>query len=196
MSRILAACLALLLTATAPFAQTGDETVLPAKRMVVTMNTDLPGGDLQSLFDTTFDACRTACTALEACTAFTFNARSNACFPKATPGAAIPFEGAHSARMVATTPSQEALAQTRAGEIGFAGTGTLRQARELAQQIGWLHPSGQYDVQTMLENARRQRAEGGSCCEIVLPVLGDEQVRTQINIAQGWLKLSPRLDDV
>ncbi|MGR3455091.1 alpha-2-macroglobulin family protein [Pseudooceanicola sp.] len=160
MSRILAACLALLLTATAPFAQTGDETVLPAKRMVVTMNTDLPGGDLQSLFDTTFDACRTACTALDACTAFTFNARSNACFPKATPGAAIPFEGAHSARMVATTPSQEALAQTRAGEIGFAGTGTLRQARELAQQIGWLHPSGQYDVQTMLENARRQRAEG------------------------------------
>lgn len=160
MSRILAACLALLVTATAPVAQTGAEAALPAKRMVVTLNTDLPGGDLQSLFDTTFDACRTACTALDACTAFTFNARSNACFPKAAPGPAIPFEGAHSARMIATSPSQEALARTRAAEIGFAGAGTLREARDLAQEIGWLYPSGQHDLRTLLDTARRQRAGG------------------------------------
>ncbi|WP_370286328.1 alpha-2-macroglobulin family protein [Pseudooceanicola nanhaiensis] len=158
MSRILAACLALLVTATAPLAQ-GTE-LLPQKRMVVTMNTDLPGGDLQSLFDTDFEACRTACAAQEVCTAFTFNAKSNACFPKAAPGAAIPFDGAHSARMIVLPPEARDLAQTRAAEIPFVGDRTLTEARQLAEQVGWVHPSGAYTVPDMLETSRRKRAEG------------------------------------
>lgn len=55
---------------------------LPQTRMVLTMNQDFVGKDLAQMFDTNFDACRRACEADKACVAFTFNSKSNACFPK------------------------------------------------------------------------------------------------------------------
>ncbi|MWB76523.1 alpha-2-macroglobulin family protein [Pseudooceanicola sp. 216_PA32_1] len=160
MHRILSTAIALVLTALPGLAQTAADQPLPQKRMVVTMNTDFPGSDLQSLFDTTFEACRSACTALEACTAFTYNAKSRACFPKSTVSERIPFDGAHSAEMFTMPPAVTALAGARVADLGFAGDSTLRKARDLAEQIGWIHPSGQYDLQTMLQASRNARASG------------------------------------
>jgi len=141
-------------------AQTVPDDPLPAKRMVVTMNTDLPGNDLQSLFDTTFEACRMACETLDQCTAFTFNAKNGSCFPKAGAGAPVPFDGAHSARMTPLPAAAQALAADRVRDIAFLGRDTLDEARSLAEQVGWLHPSGQYSVQSMLDSARSARASG------------------------------------
>ena len=160
MKRILASALSLALTALPALSQTATEQPLPVKRMVVTMNTDFPGSDLQSLFDTTFEACRAACTALDGCTAFTFNARSKACFPKSAASDRIPFDGAHSAQMLPPAAGTVALAADRVRDLGFLGEGTLRAARGLAEQIGWIHPSGQYDVPTMVNAARSARAGG------------------------------------
>ncbi|OWU86089.1 PAN domain-containing protein [Oceanicola sp. 22II-s10i] len=140
--------------------QTAADQPLPKKRMIVTMNTDFPGSDLQNMFDTSFEACRTACEALDACTAFTFNAKSNACFPKSAVSSQIPFDGAHSAVMLTPTNGARLLAAERVGELGFLGDRTLTGARELAEQIGWIHPSGQFDVQRMLENSRSADVSG------------------------------------
>ena len=60
--------------------------LIPERRLVLTDNTDLPGGDLQSIFDTTLEACERACLTNPSCTAFTFNTLKGACFPKSAPG--------------------------------------------------------------------------------------------------------------
>lgn len=58
------------------------QTTIPEERFVYTQDADFYGADLGPLFDTSRVACARACRAQDACTAFTFNTRSNACFPK------------------------------------------------------------------------------------------------------------------
>ena len=55
---------------------------VPDRRVIVTEGVDYPGTDLQALFDTTYDACEQACLGNDQCVGFTFNTRSNSCFPK------------------------------------------------------------------------------------------------------------------
>ena len=43
---------------------------------------DFYGGDLQPVFETSFTSCQQICLADQKCRAFTFNVKSNACFPK------------------------------------------------------------------------------------------------------------------
>ncbi|WP_375175906.1 alpha-2-macroglobulin family protein [Pseudooceanicola sp.] len=151
----LAAVFALIATGVA--AQTPP---IPDKRIVVTLDQDFAGQDLAQLFDTTFEACRTACESDDACTAFTFNARSNACFPKTGVTGTSDYQGAQSARVIAVTAEAKALATTRADDLAFLGTGTLSDARDLARQIGWIHPGGQFTLQSMIDTARDRRASG------------------------------------
>ncbi|MEO5619991.1 MAG: PAN/Apple domain-containing protein, partial [Cypionkella sp.] len=56
------------------------EELVPEKRFVISENTDLPGGDIASIFDTTLEACQRACTTNKACKAFTFNQNKGVCF--------------------------------------------------------------------------------------------------------------------
>ncbi|MGR3435128.1 MAG: MG2 domain-containing protein [Shimia sp.] len=103
--------------------------------------TDLPGGDLAQIFDTTRDACEAACVANARCTAFTFNERSNACFPKADPGAAIPFAGALSATIRRQPQAALDLATSRAGDLDFLRPADLAGARRMAAGLGAAHPA-------------------------------------------------------
>jgi len=64
---------------------------VPERRQSVTMNTDFYGADLQPIFDTTLNACRKACFGDPQCRAYTFNTRSNACFPKSTVNESRPY---------------------------------------------------------------------------------------------------------
>ena len=59
-----------------------QDSPVPERRLAVTENVDFYGSDLRTIFDSSFDACRAACLAEAECRAFTFNARSGACFPK------------------------------------------------------------------------------------------------------------------
>ncbi|WP_296766591.1 alpha-2-macroglobulin family protein [Sediminimonas sp.] len=141
-------------------AQGASDSYVPDRRAVVTRDVDFPGGDLQKLYDTTFEACQRACVADARCNAFTFNSRSNACFPKRGVEARAPYEGALSAELRATDRAVLRQADARARALEFLGEKTLADARDEAQALGRRHPFGQYAPAQLLEAAAQRRAAG------------------------------------
>lgn len=93
--------------------------VLPQSRTVYDRDVDLVGTDLSQIFDTTLQACEAACRNSASCQAFTFNQRSNACFPKKDLTDVIPFAEAVSGRVYPTDPAVLARAQPRKAELSF-----------------------------------------------------------------------------
>ena len=71
------------------------EDLIPAKRLTLSENTDLSGGDITAIFDTTLEACEAACLTNSQCQAFTFNTRNGSCFPKSSASAGAYFDGAY-----------------------------------------------------------------------------------------------------
>jgi uncharacterized protein YfaS (alpha-2-macroglobulin family) len=114
--------------------------LLPPKRVLISEGVDLPGGDLQSIFNTTLDACQRACLSNDRCEAFTFNNRNGSCFPKGPTGEASAYEGAVSGQVRTTDASVMEKASTRAGEIGFLGDWEFPQFLAQAEYIGTMHP--------------------------------------------------------
>ena len=115
MRRLIAAVVAGVGIATSLMAQEA----VPERRIVASRDMDFYGGDLQPLFDTTLEACQSLCLNDPSCGAFTFNSRSNACFPKSGVTERTPYEGAVSAEVVAADPGVVAAAATRAQDLGF-----------------------------------------------------------------------------
>ncbi len=93
--------------------------LIPAKRLTLSENTDLPGGDLASIFDTTLEACERACLTNNKCEAFTFNTRNGSCFPKANAGAAAAFDGAYSGFVLKSADGAVDRAKARRAELKF-----------------------------------------------------------------------------
>ena len=129
---------------------------VPERRQIVTQDVDFYGADLQSLFDTTLKACRTACFSNPACKAYTFNSKSNSCFPKSDVTERTPYDGAVSGEMIETDPAILAIAGQRRAELGFLSQGDIGNSAGLARDIGSRHPGGQWDVPFMLEAARER----------------------------------------
>ncbi|KAA2315708.1 alpha-2-macroglobulin family protein [Pseudooceanicola sediminis] len=116
--------------------------IVPAKRFVVSANTDFAGSDLQQIFDTSLQACRAACLDNDQCVALTFNARNNSCFPKSGVTGTTPFDGAMSARVVPVGPDLRARAETAAQSLAFLGADTLATAGTFARDLPWTRTSG------------------------------------------------------
>ncbi|MEO3413409.1 MG2 domain-containing protein [Roseovarius sp. CAU 1744] len=133
---------------------------VPDRHQVVTRDVDFYGADLDPLFDTTFEACQRACAANAACHAYTFNSRSNACFPKSSVSERQPYQGAISAELLPTDPRVLAVARARAADLAFLNAGDIAEARKLAGAIGWRHPAGTWDEEAMLKAARDREAGG------------------------------------
>lgn len=133
---------------------------VPEKRFVMSRDADLPGGDIASLFDTTLEACQTACVTNKACTAITFNSRNGSCFLKAEPGAAADYAGAISGYALKASPGAAALAQTRAAELSFLRPNDFSNARELAVGLGSRHLTGQWTAQEHLAAAVSFESDG------------------------------------
>ncbi len=140
-------------------AQAVADSPVPDRRQVVTKDVDFYGADLQSLFDTTRTACENACFGNPDCNAYTFNTKSNACFPKSDVTERQPYDGAISAVMLPTDPAVLAKADQRRGELTFLSDGDIRAATKLARDIGQRHPGGQWDVPFMLDAARERIAQ-------------------------------------
>ena len=89
-------------------------------------------------------ACVNACLNLETCQGLTFNANARACFPKdGTMGAASPFAGALSGRVIPTQPERQQLARSRAeAASAFLSRNDLEDARLEARMMGSTHPPG------------------------------------------------------
>ncbi len=138
----------------------GAQTLLPERRSVLADGFDLPGGDLRQIFDTSLDACERACLADRACTAFTYNARNGACFPKAGAGDPAPYARAISGRIVATDPAAETTARSRAGELAFLPRYMVPQATVQAREMGRNHLAGAFDAETLRQAAQEAESAG------------------------------------
>ena len=133
---------------------------VPERRLVVTKDVDFYGADLQALFDTDYTSCRNACLSDNRCKAFTFNGRSNSCFPKSTISERKAYEGATSAEVMTLDPAIARVAPARGAELDLIlSKGDLAAALSQAQGIGPLHPGGQYSVDALLRSAEDRRAQ-------------------------------------
>lgn len=133
---------------------------VPEFRYLAISNTDFYGSDLDALFDTDLPSCLRACSGNDDCTAFTFNTGSNACFPKSTVSDRTPYEGALSAEKLVTAPSVLQQASKRTLELSFVGENSLNSAKTNAQNLGLRHRANGNDLQTALDAARVQTAQG------------------------------------
>ncbi len=138
--------------------QAAAENPVPDRRQVITKDVDFYGADLQALFDTTRSACENACFGNPKCTAYTFNTKSNACFPKSEVTERTPYEGALSGEMLPTNADVLANADRRRTDLNFLSEGDIRNAVNLARDIARRHPGGQWDVPFMLDAAQERIA--------------------------------------
>ncbi|TYB81957.1 alpha-2-macroglobulin family protein [Maritimibacter fusiformis] len=129
------------------------------KRVILFRDMDFPGGDLQSIFDTTLQACENACFANDDCGAYTYNTRSNACFLKQRRGAQEPYAGAFSAEVVPVPSSVLAGAQARAEDLDFLYASDLSAATRAARRLPHDFVSGGFDPVDLVNYARQAEAE-------------------------------------
>ncbi|SMG36324.1 alpha-2-macroglobulin family protein [Paracoccus sp. J56] len=115
---------------------------IPDRRLSLQPDTDLPGGDLGPIFDTTLQACVQACLANADCRALTYNERAGACFPKgADTGAPTAFVGAISGRVVATSAEERLRAESRSAAAPFIAATDHEAARNQARTFPAMHPA-------------------------------------------------------
>lgn len=132
---------------------------VPERRLVTVPDTDLVGGDLGAYFDTTFEACRAICLGDAACGAFTFNTRSNACFPKSELAETSFYEGALSAVILPTHPQVLADLDDRLAELAFLRPSDLSGARAQAARLPESFRAGLWSEAQLVDAAAQARAE-------------------------------------
>ncbi|WP_299684958.1 alpha-2-macroglobulin family protein [uncultured Tateyamaria sp.] len=128
------------------------QNAVPDRRYVFSRDVDFYGADRANLFDTTQEACQRACSADDQCVAFTFNTRSNACFPKSAVNAREPYVGAISATRVETPARIVQGAAARAAALA-PGDRDLNAARVMAQSMGARYPVGSATVDDLIAAA-------------------------------------------
>lgn len=133
-----------------------QENTLPERRAVVVENMDFYGGDLEPRFDTSFAACERICISDAACTAFTFNTKSSACFPKSGFDEMRAFEGAVSARIVETPVETLSRIESRVDDLDFLPNSFIAEAHRLARQVGVEFPPADRKFVALLADARNE----------------------------------------
>ena len=134
--------------------------LIPVKRMAISENTDLPGGDIASFLDTTLEACETACLTNKQCQAFTFNTKNNACFAKKGQGDPQAFDGAFSGYVIKVQKGAENLAQLRRPDLAFLPDWDIDPATALAANLANLHTTNGNTADDMLAAARDDESNG------------------------------------
>ena len=132
---------------------------IPDRRLIVTQDQDFYGTDLQSLFDTTLEVCQKVCLTDARCTAFTFNTRSNSCFPKSNVTKMEPYIGAISARVQDTNSQILANAADRAAELGFIREREFKAAKTLISELAFLYNTQGETVLTLWRNGRQEMSD-------------------------------------
>ncbi|PLL12214.1 PAN domain-containing protein [Tabrizicola sp. TH137] len=143
----------------APFAVAAQDLV-PPKRIVLSQDLDLPGGDIASAFDTTLEACERACLANATCEAFTFNTRNGSCFLKAGPGEGVSYAGAFSGAVRAAEAGAAERARLRRGEIAFVQDWELGAVTAQAEALAREHVAGPWTAAEWLTAAQEAEMQG------------------------------------
>jgi len=138
------------------------ESPVPEKRLSLVRNMDIPGGDLQSIFDSSLNACEAACLTNTRCVAFTYNTETNACFPKSQLGEGIAFEGAFSGRVLVTDPTILALGEKRAKDLDFLSSSDLTGARGQVLDLTNKHIPNEWTAGDLLQAGVEARANGNT----------------------------------
>ncbi|MGL6209679.1 MAG: alpha-2-macroglobulin family protein, partial [Paracoccaceae bacterium] len=136
------------------------QTLVPEKRLVISQDADLPGGDIASFFDTTLEACERACLTDAKCTAFTFNTKNNSCFSKANPGEQAFFQGAYSGYVIVAPAGVESRAQARRAELTFLQDWDFAAALGQAGNLANEHVTDGWTADEHLASAAQAEAEG------------------------------------
>ncbi len=163
---------------------------IPERRLVVVPDADFYGGDLQAIYNSSYVGCQRACLIDPRCGAFTFNTRSNACFPKTGASDPRPFPGALSGRVIETAPDALARAATRRADLGFLSPGDLAQARAQAEGMADRHITGAATEDELRARASAARAAGDRAG--ALAALGAALNLT--DAAQDWLDYARLID--
>lgn len=132
--------------------------LIPERRLVLTESTDLPGGDIASIFDTTLAACEQACLSDARCTAFTFNTRNGSCFPKADSGEPAAYQGAYSGWVISAAKGAAARASVRRGELSFLADHEMTEAYSQASDLANRHVTGIWTAEDHLNSAKTAEA--------------------------------------
>ncbi len=135
------------------------QNAVPGFRYVVTQDMDFYGADLDALFDTDLNSCVRACSANRECAAFTFNTRSNSCFPKSGLSDQTPYEGAISAQKIATAAEILQRGATRAQALNVLRDQDFTQAGDLARDLGLRHRAGGRDIDAVLSAVRASASD-------------------------------------
>ena len=101
---------------TVPVTSLAQSDPIPERFAATASHVDVPGNDIESIFDVTLQRCHAACLANGDCAAFTFNQRNGSCFLKSAAAATQGYQDAVSGFV--TQQSPEAL--ERAREVGAA----------------------------------------------------------------------------
>ncbi len=149
--------LAVLALASAP---AFSQTLVPEKRLVLSQDVDLPGGDIASYFDTTLEACERACLSSTRCTAFTFNTKNNSCFAKSNPGTAAVFPGAYSGHVITAPAGVETRARARRDELAFLADWDISAATGQAESLANAHVTDGWTNEEHLASAAAAEADG------------------------------------
>ena len=158
--RIVRLALALVLLGLGHPATAEDQTYVPAKRFVLTEDTDLAGTDVQSIFDTTIEACEQSCLANDQCMAMTFNSRASSCFLKSAISGQTPYKGAYSGWVRQTDAAVLAAAAARTAELDFLSPDDLAAARAQAETLANDYITGDATADDLLAQARSARGTG------------------------------------
>ncbi len=161
-----------------------DTPLVPQKRAVLAQDSDLPGGDIAQLFDTTLEACERACLSNTQCTAFTFNTRNGSCFPKANPGTAAPYLGAISAQILPAAPGAEARASTRRTELRFVSDQDASAARTQATALGRTHMANAQPAAALVQSA----TEAESRNDLPAAIRFAGAALSQTDTPEAWLE--------
>ncbi len=133
---------------------------LPDRRVAIYDNVDFYGSDLRSIFETSYEACETACLIDENCRAFTYNRSSRACFPKSDIADRVPFNGAVSAEVIETPQAAKDLAAERQAELSFLRAGDFEAAREEVKRLPRRHVLGDTTADQYAQQASLARGQG------------------------------------
>lgn len=134
---------------------------IPAKRLTIFQNADLPGSDIHTYFDSTYEACANACLANSSCVALTFNQRANACFLKGDVAQISDFQGAVSALAFQSDPAVIARGEERALTVkSLLGLYAVSNARQFTLKLGEEFHPGEWSVEQLLEAGAEARGNG------------------------------------
>ncbi|MBF9042429.1 alpha-2-macroglobulin family protein [Rhodobacterales bacterium HKCCE4037] len=133
---------------------------LPERTTTILRDTDFPGGDMRPIFDTTLTACDAACRADPDCIAFTFNSRSNACFPKSSVGETESYAGAFSGLIRTLEPEILLGAEARRSDLSFLSSLDFDDAYAQADTLGLTHYGGAFPADDWRRSALTAFSDG------------------------------------